>query len=162
MLDRFGFTRKVHAMTEFSENIIIDAPQEQVWATLADIGSIHIWNPGVVYSRQTTPGEVGLGACRRCEFGGRNYLDEEIVAFEPNVRMTIRITDTNLPFEAADIRFVLEGQDGRTEVSVSPEYELKFGWLGRCLDRLFVRARYQKGMRTLLQGLKRHVERNRV
>ena len=41
---------------------------------------------------------------------------------------------------------------------VSPEYELKFGFLGSVLDSLFVRKTYAKGMRALLAGLKRQVE----
>src|SRR5512145_1994702 len=44
---------------------------------LADIGSIHRWNPAVVDSRMTSEGEVGIGSSRRRELGEKNYLDEE-------------------------------------------------------------------------------------
>ena len=37
-------------MPSFREQIHIDAPKDQVWATLADIGSIYKWNPGVTKS----------------------------------------------------------------------------------------------------------------
>jgi uncharacterized protein YndB with AHSA1/START domain len=107
-------------MATFSETIFIDAPRSAVWAALADIGRIHAWNPGVVDSRKTTPGEDGPGARRRCELGGRSYLDEEVVEWAPEGVLTMRITATNLPFEAADVRFTLEGQGSRTRVTVSP------------------------------------------
>ena len=148
-------------MAEFAETITIDASPEKVWKTLADIGNIYIWNPGVEHSKQTTSGEVGIGSCRRCELGGRNYLIEEVIAFEPASKMTIRITDSNLPFKSAVIRFLLQPQEGQTVVKVSPNYHLKFGWLGRLFDVVIVRAQYRKGMRRLLLGLKEHVE-NRI
>ena len=145
-------------MSEFIESITISASPEEVWAVLADIGSISVWNPGVQFSELTTPGDVGVGATRRCELGGKNYLDEEVVLFEPHHRMTIRIKDTNLPFDSADIRFFLEPSGGQTIVTVSPEYQLKFGVVGRLLDKLIVGPQYRKGMQGLLRGLKNHVE----
>ncbi|MGB0909129.1 MAG: SRPBCC family protein [Nitrospirales bacterium] len=145
-------------MSEFTEHITISASQERVWAVLADIGRIADWNPGVKHSQQTSVGDVAEGATRRCELGGKNYLDEEVVLFEPYHRMTIRITDSNLPFKSADIRFTIEPSGAHTIVSVSPDYQLKYGWVGRLLDRLMVRAQYHKGMQGLLQGLKTHIE----
>lgn len=139
---------------------MIDAPISDVWNALADIGSISTWNPGVVASRKISTGTEDLGACRRCELGGRSYLEEEVVQWDPERALTMRITTTNLPFKAADIRFTLKPKNGGTEVTVAPIYTLKFGWIGRALDAGFVQARYRKGMVDLLRGLKRHVERN--
>jgi uncharacterized protein YndB with AHSA1/START domain len=144
-------------MSEFQETILINAPIAEVWAALADIGTISDWNPGVKASRQTTAGEVGAGSCRRCDLGGRNYLDEEVVSFEPGSNITFRITDTNLPFKTADIRFRLRAEGGATAVEVSPIYRLKFGVFGKILD-IAVKPAYRKGMRDLLRGLKQHVE----
>jgi hypothetical protein len=90
-----------------------------------------------------------------------NYLDEEVVEWVPGRVLTMRIVGTNLPFETADIRFTLEGNDRRTTVTVAPSYHMKFGWLGAVLDAVAVRARYRRGMVNLLRGLKEHVERPR-
>jgi len=145
-------------VANFTETILIDAPAAEVWTALADIGAISAWNPGVKQSHQTTRGDAALGSCRRCELGGKNYLEEEVVLFEPTARITFRITDTNLPFASADIRFDLDARGSTTQVEVSPLYELKFGVLGRILDAVMVKATYRKGMRELLHGLKRHIE----
>jgi len=145
-------------MSEFKESIAISASPEQVWEVLADIGTISIWNPSVEHSQKTSAGAVGEGATRRCELGGKNYLDEKVVLFEPHRRLTIHITDTNLPFDAADIRFTLEPHGSTTIVTVSPSYRLKFGLGGRILDKLMVGSQYRKGMRGLLRGLKTHLE----
>ncbi len=44
--------------------------------------------------------------------------------------LTLRITETNMPFKRADIRFTLDERGESTVVTVSPEYKLKFGFLG--------------------------------
>jgi len=145
-------------MGTFAEQITVNAPKNAVWNVLADIGSIHQWNPGVVDSRTTTNGEIGLRSARRCELGGKNYLDEEVVEWVPKKALTMRIVATNLPFKTADIRFTLEGHGKETLVTVSPTYRLKFGLLGTLLDAVFVRSQYRKGMINLLRGLKQRVE----
>lgn len=145
-------------MATFEIQTTIDAPVSRVWEALADIGAIHEWNPGVKDARVTSEEPTGPGASRRCDLGGKNYLDELVVEWEEGRRLTMRIVDTNLPFKRADVRFHLEPRDGTTTVKVSPDYELKYGPLGSVLDALFARRAYEKGMRALLAGLKRHVE----
>jgi hypothetical protein len=142
----------------FKETAIVDAPVGDVWAVLADIGTISVWNPGVKDSHQTTGGNVEKGACRHCNLGGKNYLIEEVVTFAPKSVITFRVMDTNLPFKAADIRFTLAEDSETTFVTVSPIYELKFGVAGKVMDTLMVRAVYRKGMKDLLKGLKSYVE----
>ncbi|MDX1531436.1 MAG: SRPBCC family protein [Rhodothermales bacterium] len=146
-------------MGTFRESILIEAPREAVWAALADIGEIHRWNPGVHDSRRTSEQAEGVGATRYCDLGGRNYLDEEVVAWDPPERLTMRVVETNLPFDHADIHFTLREGAGGTVVAVSPEYALKYGPVGALLDRLWVRQQYRRGMEALLSGLKAHVER---
>ncbi|MGI9176158.1 MAG: SRPBCC family protein [Rhodothermales bacterium] len=145
-------------MASFTREIRIGAPVETVWAALADIDTIHRWNPGVSGSHLTSEHTDGLGASRHCDLGSRNYLREAVAAWEPQRRLTMRITETNLPFESADIRFALRADGIGTAVTVSPEYRLKYGAVGRALDRLLIRRRYEAGMQALLEGLKRYVE----
>ncbi len=145
-------------MSDFTTEIKIEAPVDRVWGTLADIGSIYEWNPGVKQSHVTTKYQDCIGAARHCDLGEKRYLDETVVDWEPHQRLTMRIVATNLPLKTADIRFALRPAGGGTIVTVSPTYALKFGLLGRLLDLLFVRRTYVEGMRALLLGLKKHVE----
>ena len=144
-------------MSTFSTEINIQAAVEQVWDVLADIGSIDRWNPGVVESHVTTDQPTGLEAGRYCNLGGNNYLNETVVDWEVGRRLTMRITDTNLPLQA-DIRFSLQPDQGGTLVTVSPEYTVNYGPLGWLLDRVYVRNNYEQGMKALLVGLKKYVE----
>jgi uncharacterized protein YndB with AHSA1/START domain len=144
-------------MASFEETITIDAPVETVWATLADIGSISEWNPGVRDSRATGDSPTGLGATRRCDLPAGRYLDEEVVEFVDGEALTMRITDSNVPMDA-QIRFTIAATGDATLVTVAPEYSMKYGPLGAVMDRLGGRRMYRKGMHDLLEGLKNHVE----
>ena len=145
-------------MGSFAIETKIEAPVTEVWQALGEIGDIYRWNPGVRASHTTSEQEAGLGATRFCDLGGKNFLDEEVVLWQPNEKLTMRITGTNLPFATADIRFTLRPENDTTVVTVSPLYKLKYGLLGELLDRVYVRKSYQKGMEALLAGLKAHVE----
>ena len=145
-------------MNSFTTETTIDAPVETVWAALADIGNIYAWNPGVVASRTTSEEFEGLGATRYCALGGKNFLDEEVVAWKPHEQLFMRISDTNLPFATAVIRFYLKAENDKTAVTVSPQYKLKFGILGSLIDRVYVKNNYRQGMDGLLAGLKEFVE----
>ena len=45
-----------------TSSTIINAPQDKVWSTLADLGSIYKWNPGVEKSHSTSDVANGEGA----------------------------------------------------------------------------------------------------
>jgi uncharacterized protein YndB with AHSA1/START domain len=149
-------------MGTFEVQTEINAPVADVWAALADIGSIYQWNPGVKASHATSDEADGMGATRHCDLGGKNFLDEEVVLWEPERKLTMRINDTNMPFDSADIRFTLEPNGDSTTVTCSPIYKIKYGPIGSLLDRFYVSRTYEKGMEALLAGLKKYVEAEKV
>ena len=51
-------------LSEFERSILIEAPRKKVWSVLADIGSIHEWNPGLEKSNQASKGVVKKGSTR--------------------------------------------------------------------------------------------------
>lgn len=148
-------------MGEFEVTATIHAPIYEVWARIADIGAIAEWNPGVKKSYATSDPSTGKGATRHCDLNGSNSLDEQVVTFEKQRAITFRITKSNMPFKAADIRFKLARDDkdsATTLVTVSPVYKLKYGPVGEILDAIMIRKQYQQGMKRLLAGLKDDLE----
>ena len=55
-------------------------------------------------------------------------------------------------------RYTLVGEDGATIVRQRMQYELKFGVLGKVLDAVMVRRKWNAGIKGFLSGLKRHAE----
>lgn len=145
-------------MAEFERTTYIEAPPERVWATLDDIATIERWNPGVRASELLGEQASGAGASRVCDLGGRNYVHEEVVEHEPGRALTMRVTETNLPLRDTEIRFRVQPEGEGTRVTVSPQYQVRFGLLGSALDATIVRRTYSRGMAALLAGLKEYVE----
>lgn len=150
-------------MAVFTETIEIEAPRERVWEVLADIGSIYRWNPGVKASHATSEAPGGEGATRHCDLqrpGGKDvgHLEERAFDWRDGAGYRIEITESNLPFRRAVVSFDVAEAPSGTRVEVSPEYELRFGPLGKLLDRVAVRRQYRKGMAAMLAGLKYYVE----
>lgn len=152
---------EVNLLASFSREIVIDAPVDEVWKVLADIGIVHEWSPNIASSNVTTDKSTNLGARRHCNLDGGNYLDEEVVEWDVNKRLTMRIIGTDLPIKTADFRFTLNAKNGVTVVTISPEYRLKFGFGGMILDLLMVRRTYVKNMNALLNGLKHYIEKKK-
>ena len=146
-------------MPQFTSQIRIDAPKEKVWEVLADLGGIYKWNPGVSHSYSTSESNSGEGATRHCDLQSRNdYLKERAVDWKEGEGFKIDIYETNLPLKRNVIQFSIEAERDGTLVKVSPDYAIKFGWLGSLMDILMVRRQFRKGMNDLLAGLKYHVE----
>ena len=137
----------------------INASKEAVWAVLANIGAISNWNPGVSKSYVTSDRARGDGAERHCDLGTKgDYLKERALDWREGEGFKIEVYDTNLPLKRNVVTFSLQSDGEGTVVSVSPDYELKFGPIGVVMDRLCARAQLRKGMADLLAGLKYHVE----
>jgi len=145
-------------MGRFSESVPVRAPIRAVWDVLADIGAIHLWNPGVKHSELLTPEFISTGARRRCDLGRGQYLDEEVTNFSPPHRMTIKVIRTSLPLRSAEIHFELGERGALTEVSISAAYAVRGSLLGCLIDPILVTPLYRRGMRKLLMGLKHYIE----
>ena len=147
-------------MSNFSAHIKINAPKEQVWAVLSDLGSIYKWNPGVSHSYSTSESSGSEGATRHCDIKSplKGYLEERAFDWRDGEGFKIDIYDTNFPLKRNVVQFSLRADGSDTIVEVSPEYQLKFGALGAVMDRLAFNRQFRKGMKGLLEGLRYHVE----
>ena len=146
-------------MGSFSTEIRIDAPREKVWAVLADLGGIYKWNPGVSHSRSTSESSGGEGATRHCDLSSpKGYLEERAFDWREGDGFKIDIYESSFPFERNVVEFSVRADGDGTIVSVSPDYQLKFGPIGALVERLILGRQLRKGMANLLAGLKYHVE----
>lgn len=149
-------------MTTIRDEIWIDAPREDVWRRVADLGGIVAFHPGLSGSHLVGEQAEGPGARRRCELkGGRGHIDEEVVEWTDQERLALAITGGKglPPFARAEGRFALrDGANGGTVVDFALDYALRYGWLGRLMDVALVRREFDKTVRGVLRGLKRRVE----
>lgn len=150
-------------MPRFSQSIKINAPRHKVWDSLADLGSIYKWNPGVSKSFSTSQATSGEGAMRHCDLQtptGKKlgYLKEKAFDWREGEGFKIDVFESNLPIKSNFIQFAIRADGDGTIVTVSPDYVIKYGPLGALLDILMLRRQFKKSMDRLLAGLKYYVE----
>ena len=82
-------------MIHVSRTITVPMARDAAFRQVADFGRAAEWDPGLVESRQETPGEPGLGTVFPivAEFRGkRTPMVYEITEWEPTTRMVIEGT----------------------------------------------------------------------
>jgi hypothetical protein len=89
-------------MITHETTIVIHRPVEQVFAFASDPRNDLKWSEGALDSRQITDGPVGVGTkvAQVYAFLGRRMEGQlEITEYEPNARLTKKVTDGPFPLE---------------------------------------------------------------
>ncbi len=141
-----------------TSQIKIDAPAEKVWGVLADIGSIYKWNPGVVASHTTGEQSHGDGTTRHCDLDDKNYLEERTFDWREGESFKIDVFESTLPLKSNIVTFQVTPDGDGTKTTVTADYVLKFGPIGKLMDILFAKRQAQQGFDDMMAGLKYHVE----
>jgi ligand-binding SRPBCC domain-containing protein len=145
-------------MTVLENSVRIDAPLEKVWSVLATLDALERYDPGVVKSAIVTPIHEGPGAARRCDLKPGGWFKERIAEWKPNQSLSFELFECTLPVRRLKHRYTLTPDGSGTTVHQRMEYELKFGPLGKLMDAMMVRRKWDAGIKGFFSGLKHYVE----
>jgi ligand-binding SRPBCC domain-containing protein len=145
-------------MTVLENQVRIEAPPEKVWSVLASLDALAQYDPGIAKSEIVSDAKQGPGAARRCDLAPGGWFKERVAAWRPNESLSFELYDCTLPVRALRHSYTLVPEGGGTLVSQRMEYRLKFGPLGKLLDAMIVRKKWNDGIRGFFSGLKRYVE----
>jgi len=148
-------------MTVLENSIRIDAPPEAVWSVLASLDALDRYDPGVSKSQIVSPSREGTGAARRCDLAPGGWFEERVVEWKPRQAIAFELLACALPVRRLRHAYTLTPEGGGTLVRQRMEYQLKFGPLGRLMDSLLLRRRWNAGIQGFFAGLKHYVETGR-
>lgn len=84
-------------------SVTIARPVEDVFAVLSDVKNVPKWSSNTIDETLLTPGPLRKGSRRRAVikgFAGRTMQNEaEMVEFEPNRRMVVKVLDAPVPVQ---------------------------------------------------------------
>ena len=148
-------------MPHFEQQIRIRARKDVVWRALADLGEVQQFHPFVKKSYYVSDHKSGIGASRHCDLKPGGRVEEEVTDWQDGDSLTLTISrgEKMPPFKVNRFRQTLREENGETVLRMEVDYEIKYGLLGRVLDKLIFR--YQLSGRLIpvyLKGLKRFVE----
>jgi ligand-binding SRPBCC domain-containing protein len=146
-------------MTSLKNEITIDAPVETIWNILASPELLDRFDPTVKKSTLITNEKTGIGAARKVNMlDGKNWFDEKITEFQPNEALTYQLTDCTFPIKGLKHSYSFEKSGSGTKVKQVMEYTVKFGLLGKLMDRLMIRKQTDAGIKKFFAGLKQYAE----
>jgi len=149
-------------MTTLHNEITIAAPQSAVWQVLTRLDALAQYDPGVKSTTLVGATASGPGAQRRCELRPAGWFIEHVVLWEPEGALGFELVTCSLPVASLRHDYTLSHAAGATRVAQVMTYQLKYGQLGRALDMLAMRRRWDSGIKAFLAGLKDHVEASHV
>jgi len=145
-------------MTVLENSIRIDTAPEKVWSVLASLAALAKYDPGVSRVEIVSEAKEGPGAARRCDLTPGGWFKERIADWRPNEALSFELYECSLPVRRLRHSYTLVREGGATVVRQQMEYELKFGPLGKLLDAVMVRRKWDAGIKAFLSGLKRCAE----
>lgn len=138
---------------------IVNRPLDEVWDALADFGGVYRFHPVVESSpvKVGTP-ERGEGSERTCTFYDGNTIDERVTAYTDQQSMTVEILRTSMPLKRAVARFDVAPAPQGTSVTMTMDFEPRYGPLGWLMAELVMKGQFTKVLDNLLLGLEEHLE----
>jgi carbon monoxide dehydrogenase subunit G len=141
-------------MRDFDTNVVIRRPVQEVFDFVSDPENVQLWQPGVLESRRTSAGPMGVGATYvevRQSMGRRIESPTKITRYEPNAKLGSS-TAGLVPFEG---EYTFEPTPDGTRVSFTARTEVR-GFL-RLIEPLIVRM-FQEDMQSAFATLKAILE----
>lgn len=116
----------------------VAASVDDVWSSWDRFGDVARFHPGIKASRLLAGSAAsGLGARRQCDLseGGKQFVREKIVAYEPPHRMVIDIYEATVPIRSAQATLTLSPRGAnQTHVTMTMAFTPGMGLLGRLMS----------------------------
>lgn len=140
----------------------IRVPCERAWELLRDLSLAHNYVPGLVKTEITTECKEGIGASRKVFQSEAKGIDETIEEWNTGRGFLIRLhcgdCGAPFPFKQAHFRYAIDGHGPDTLLTASLVYTMRWGAIGRMLDRLLLKRFIKKRIRDVALSMKIYYE----
>lgn len=135
-----------------TRNIPVDAPT--LWPLIGDLRRVADFHPTIDHVEILSESVEGEGAARRCHFKDGTSVVERVSAYQPGRSVDLELSEFAMPMKSMAGRLAAESiDDHSTRVSMSLEYQPKFGALGSLMNVLMIRPMMKRLVRQVLAGL---------
>ena len=143
-------------MLTFNMSVHIHAPKEKVWEKMSDFGEVEKWTRSVNKSYIVSPKKEGEGMERVCEIPRYGSIREKITWWEPDKGLTYEAKNPITKF--ARNTWTIKGNGEDSVLSIRPEFEVKYGFLGRLMELWILKPQLKKQLPEVLAEFKYYVE----
>ncbi len=147
---------------EVSFRATIAVERERAWELLSDLSLAHNYVPGVVDTRIVTERKTGVGASREVYQGKEKSMNETVEEWNDGYGFLIRLhcggDGPPFPFKAAWFSYAIEDSGVNTILTARLIYVMRWGCIGRWLDRILLKRFVKSRIRDVALGLKIYYE----
>ena len=145
-------------MTTIRHDVRAACSPERVWALLADLEAVQHYNPGVRRAVIESSQRRGIGALRSCELVPKGRVVERVTHWEDGRAVGLEVTESDWPLHFMRWVTRIEPDGSGTRITQSLEYAVKFGPIGRLLDRLVMKRKLTSSLDGVFASLVKHAE----
>jgi ribosome-associated toxin RatA of RatAB toxin-antitoxin module len=146
-------------MTVLKNEILINGSIDTIWELLSNVEVLANYDPTVQTSVATTEAKSGIDASRKVNMiDGKNWFEEKVTEWKPGEAVTYQLTACSFPVSSLKHSYSFDLVGEKVMVKQVMEYSVKYGFLGKVLDRLMMRKETSNGIKKFLSGLKSYVE----
>jgi carbon monoxide dehydrogenase subunit G len=154
-------------MAKLIRKVQINAPKDEVWSMIADLGGIVNFHPFVDKSYYTTDQKEGVNAARICELNMGMTVEETALKWVEGKSVTLGIEyikGPKPPFLSDFTGTIIVRDDGKggSIVNMEMDWQENFGPLGWAMGNFMVKPQFSKMVPPILNGLKHHAETGEV
>ena len=128
-------------MTTLHHDVTARCPPERVWALLADLEAVAIYNQTIAAARVRGAARAGVGAERECDLKPSGRVVERVIAWDEGRSVGLEVVESDWPI--VFMRWTTRVDPGAAGARITQEltYRVKFGPLGWLLDNLVMRRK---------------------
>ncbi|MCJ8313245.1 MAG: SRPBCC family protein [Saccharospirillaceae bacterium] len=144
-------------MQSVSKTQQIDVPATRLWEIISDFQRVDRFHPIVEKVDQIGPKESGLGAIRVCNMYDKTSIKEEIIHWIDGQELSVKLTEGSFPFKAANATIqVKPNGSGTSEVSLTMEFDMKYGIFGKLMAVVMIKPMMKKLFGRVINSLSDH------
>jgi hypothetical protein len=140
-------------MTVIHHEVHGNCPAERVWEALADLEAVARYNPSVRSANIHGEQRTGVGAKRDCELAPSGRVLERVTVWEPGRAVGLEVVESDWPIHFMRWVTRVDASEGGCVIRQDLEYEVKFGALGRLLDRWMMKRRLTRTLDEVFRSL---------
>ena len=150
--------RKRPVMVKAHVERTIDVPIERAWEILGDFSHVNKVHPLVGKVDQESSNGNGLGATRTCHMYDGNLAKETIVEWNPKEHSyVVDMIGGTLPMKSVVAKLAAKDLgNGKTKMVADMDLNMKFGLLGKIMERLVLKPKLGTAVGDLFAGIEYH------
>ena len=145
-------------MTTIHHEIEARCAPDSVWALLADLEAVKLYNPTVRSAAIEGALRTGVGARRVCDLVPKGRVTERVTHWDERRAIGLEVAESDWPIHYMRWTTRLEQHGLSTRITQDLEYRVKFGPLGWVLDQLVMKRKLRSTLDSVFAQLVKHAE----